>query len=80
MQLSHHHNILELRHSKDSHAIETPIKKSKPSSHSDLKTAESPNMQFSASKNSIADVEAEELFDNFSRIVTISESNEEDEY
>lgn len=57
--------------------METPIKKSKIGFHSDIKTAETPNLQMSSTKPTIADVEAEELFENFSRIVTISESNEE---
>ena len=54
--------------------VETPIKKNKFGFHSNLKTAETPDMHLSASKQTIADIEAEELFNNFSRIVTISES------
>lgn len=68
-------NLLPNANEADSNTVETPIKKSRGGFHSHLKTAESPNMQMSASKHTIADIDAEELFDNFSRIVTISESN-----
>ena len=64
-------------HSQHQHSgVETPVKKNKLGFHSHLKTAETPNADMSASKRSIADVDAEELFDNFSRIVTISESED----
>lgn len=38
--------------------VETPVKKSKLGFHSHLKTAETPNAEMSASKRTIADVDA----------------------
>lgn len=70
-------DFLKVSQHSHSHTVETPVKKNhKNESHSHLKTADSPTMLQSASKLSIADIDAEELFENFSRIVTISESNE----
>lgn len=78
MQLSaHHSNLLMIPTPSHSQAIETPTKRTKIASHSNIKTAETPDMSMSASKLTIADIEAEELFNNFSRIVAISESTEE---
>ena len=56
--------------------VQTPTKKGRGDA-GHLKTADSASMTGSANKLSISDVNAEELFDNFSRIVTVSESNEE---
>jgi len=56
--------------------VETPTKKSR-GDEGHMKTADSASMTQSANKLSISDVNAEELFDNFSRIVAISECNEE---
>ena len=60
----------------DLHSVETPVKRSKVGFHSNLKTAETPNMPVSESKPTLADVDAEELFSNFSRMVTISETEQ----
>lgn len=68
MQVSQDHRM-------DRMAIETPTKKNR-GSHENMKTADSASMAESATKNSIADINAEELFDNFSRIVTVTETNE----
>lgn len=59
--------------------VETPVKKSRAEFHSQLKTAETPTLMqaLSSTKRSIADVDAQELFDNFSRIVAVSESQEQ---
>ena len=65
-------NIIPNVNDGETNTVETPIKKNKVGFHSNLKTAETPNMQLSASKQTIADIDAEELFNNFSRIVSIS--------
>ena len=54
--------------------VETPTKKSR-GDEGHLKTADSASMAESTNKLSISDVNAEELFDNFSRIITVSECN-----
>ena len=61
------------------HSLATPIKKGKLDwQSSERMTAETPSEIVGSGANlSIADVDAEELFDNFSRIVTVSESQEE---
>jgi hypothetical protein len=78
MHLSSQQNqFLRVPHEGHNNSVETPVKKThKDGFHSHLKTAESPTMPHSANKLSVADIDAEELFENFSRIVTISESNE----
>ena len=70
--VSHNNNLLSNTNDGETNTVETPIKKNKVGFHSNLKTAETPNMQLSASKQTIADIDAEELFNNFSRIVSIS--------
>lgn len=70
-------NLLFPDRSAEGHTVETPVKKNKSGFHSNLKTAETPNMGMSEGKPTLADVDAEELFDNFSRIVTVSESEEQ---
>jgi hypothetical protein len=70
--VSHNENLQSNTNDGEANTVETPIKKNKVGFHSNLKTAETPNMQLSASKQTIADIDAEELFNNFSRIVSIS--------
>ena len=70
-------NLLFPDRSAEGHTVETPVKKNKTGFHSNLKTAETPNMGMSEGKPTLADVDAQELFDNFSRIVTVSESEEQ---
>lgn len=70
-------NLLQVPQQQEGHSVETPVKRSKGAFHSQLKTAETPTMSLSAAKPSLAEVDAQELFDNFSRIVTVSESREE---
>lgn len=50
-------------------SVQTPIKKQKLEMSCDAKTAESPCQ----SKLTISDIEAEELFEDFNKIVVISE-------
>lgn len=78
MQLSHPQPLALLTVPKEEgHSVETPVKKSKGGFHSHLKTAETPTLSLSATKRTIADVDAEELFENFSRLVTVSETKEQ---
>ena len=51
---------------------QTPIKKHKLQTHSQIKTAESP----SPDKLTLADIDAQELFNEFNRIVMVSEQEE----
>lgn len=73
-------NLLFPDRSAEGHTVETPVKKNKSEFHSNLKTAETPNMGMSEGKPTLADVDAEELFDNFSRIVSVSESESEEQF
>jgi hypothetical protein len=60
--------------------IETPIKENnKCVKLSHVKTAESFNLPHSANEMSVADIDAEDLFDNFNCIITITEADEEQE-
>lgn len=68
MQLSYQERV-------DRMAIETPTKKNR-GLHENMKTADSASMAESATKLSIADINAKELFDNFSRIVTVTETDD----
>lgn len=57
-------------------SLETPIKKGKLGFLSNVKTAETPNQQPSASKKTISDISAEYLIANFNKIITIAETDE----
>ena len=65
-----------LHHGSMAHSMETPTKKQKTLENYDLKTAESPSLSSEKLSLTIADVDAEELFSNFSKIVVVTEEEE----
>ena len=72
-----HSSTNPLHNGSAGHSMETPTKKQKMFENCELKTAESPSLSTEKHSPTIADVDAEELFSNFSKIVVVTEEEEE---